>query len=164
MKRTLAIVVGLIVVYWLGSIVVYFFVSHETRVRWVLEECAAGFNETHKSRCIDGLALDYTDETSRFTRDQLGQMLTYLFLKEKHPDMNEFRYRVELPRDQIEIKVLEGSPETAEVSLVARFLKLQKGAFEPVWEVKIDGNMENASEGWKVKRTRYHGVSGKQPF
>lgn len=160
-KRVIGVAAGVLILYWL---VFHVFVSDETRIRRVLHNSAEGFNDTHKSQCLSALADDYRDETSGLTRDQLGQWLVYLFLKEKHPDMNALRYRVELVEDKLEIEVMDGSPKTADVTLLARFSKLIKGEFEPVWDVEVEGEMEKTSDGWKAKRTRYHSVSGKPPF
>lgn len=160
-KRIIGGVTGLLLLYWL---VFHVFVSDETRIRRVLHASADGFNETHKSRCISALAEDFQDETTGLSRDDIGQRLVYLFLKEKHPDMNAFRYRVDLPEDKLDIEISDGSPKTAKISLLARFSKLVEGEFAPVWDVEIDGGMEHTSDGWKVKRSRYRGVSGKFPF
>lgn len=160
-KRILGVAAGVLVLYWL---IFHVFVSDETRIRRALQNSADGFNDTQRSRCISVLGEGYRDETGGFTRDQLGQMLVYLFLKEKHPDMNTFRYHVELVEDELEIEVLEGSPKTASVSVLARFSKFDKGDFKPVWDVKVEGEMEKTSDGWKVMRSRYRSVSGKAPF
>ena len=161
-KQIVGIATGvLLLVYWL---VFHVFVSDETRIRRVLQTSADGFNDTHKSRCLSALAEDFRDETTGLSRDHLGQRLVYLFLKEKHPDMNAFRYRIELVEDKLEIEVADGSPKTAKVSMLARFSGLVKGEFKLVWEVEIDGGMEKTSDGWKVKRSRHRGVSGKFPF
>ena len=163
MKRVLAIAGGVIVVYWLGSFVVYLFASDETRIHWVLQECANGFNNTRKSHCLSALAEDYRDETG-FNREQLGILLVKIFLTEKHPETHEFRYRVELPSDEVEIEVQEGSPKTANVSFLARFSKRRKHEFKPVWDVKIEGELEKTSAGWKIKRSRHRGIKGQSPF
>lgn len=160
-KRVIGGVTGVLLVYWL---VFHVFVSDETRIRRVLHASAEGFNETHKSRCLSALAEDFQDETTGLSRDDIGQRLVYLFLKEKHPDMDAFRYRIELVEDQLQIDVSDGSPKTAKISVLARFSKLVGDEFEPVWDVEIDGGMERTSDGWKVKRSRYRGVSGKFPF
>ncbi len=160
-KQVFGIAAGVLLVYWL---VFHVFVSDETRIRRVLQNSADGFNDTHKSRCISALAEDFRDETMGLNRDMIGQGLVYLFLKEKHPDMDAFRFRIELVEDKLEIEVADVSPPTAKVSVLLRFSKQVKSEFAPVWDVEIDGGMEKTSAGWKVKRSRYRGVSGKSPF
>lgn len=159
-KRILAAAAGVLIIYWL---VFHVFVSDETRIRRVLRSAAEGFNETHKSACLDALADDYRDDTVGLTRDQLGLWLVNLFLKEK-PQGNTFRYRVEIVEDELKIEVADGPPKTAEVTGLVRFSKLTEGEFEPVWDVGIEGRMEETSDGWKAKRSRYHSVSGSSPF
>ena len=160
-KQVFGIAAGVLLVYWL---VFHVFVSDETRIRRVLQNSTDGFNDTHKSQCISVFAEDYREETTGLSRDMIGQRLVYLFLKEKHPDMNAFRYRIELVEDKLEIEVADASPKTAKVSMLIRFSKLVKGEFEPVWDAEFDGGMEKTSDGWKVKRSRHRGVSGKFPF
>ena len=160
-KQIFGVAAGVLLAYWL---VFHAFVSDETRIRRVLQNSVDGFNDTHKKRCISALADDFREETTGLSRDMIGQRLVYLFLKEKHPDMNTFRYRIELVEDTLEIEVAEASPKTAKISVLARFSKMGKGEFAPVWDVEIDGGMEKTSDGWKVKRSRHRGVSGKLPF
>ncbi len=160
-KQVFGIAAGVLLVYWL---VFHVFVSDETRIRRVLQNSADGFNDTHKSRCLSALAEDFREEMTGLSRDLLGQLLVKLFLKEKHPDMNAFRYRIELVEDTLEIEVADVSPKTAKVSVLARFSRIVKGEFVPVWDVEIDGGMEKTSDGWMVKRSRHRGVSGKFPF
>ncbi len=160
-KQIFGVAAGVLLAYWL---VFHAFVSDETRIRRVLQNSVDGFNDTHKKRCISALADDFREETTGLNRDLIGQRLVYLFLKEKHPDMNAFRFRIELVEDKLEIEVADVSPKTAKVSVLARFSRIVKGEFVPVWDVDIDGGMEKTSDGWKVKRSRHRGVSGKIPF
>jgi len=136
-------------------------VSDSTRIEWLLNDMAAGFNASSASRTVGGLAEDFIEEHNRVEKDQLKAFLFQLFLSERDPTTKDFRYRVSLDSPRIEV---DPSGKSAKVSLLARFERLADKDWRNAWGVKIEAALEKKDGQWAVTRARHETTSGRRPF
>lgn len=131
--------------------------SDETKIRWVLEDMADGFNATRMSRVLGGLANDFLDETSGADRELVHAGLARLFFEEKDPETKRFLYRVEIPKQDVSI---ERDGETANVDLAATFFEVHGATEKLVWKARIHAAFAKTKDGWKIRRSENQTVEG----
>lgn len=129
--------------------------SDETKIRRVVERMAEGFDRARMAPVLDGLALDYQDETSGATRPDLREALAYLFFEAVDEPTKRFAYRVEISIGRTKVE-----RDAAECDLDARFLELRGGREVPAWDVAITATLARGPDGWKIRRTKYATRSG----
>ncbi|MBI4602169.1 MAG: hypothetical protein HY721_09435 [Planctomycetes bacterium] len=135
----------------------------ETKIRWLVESMAEGFNRSRPSRTIEGLAEDFREDTAKASKPEVHQFLAYLFLKERDEKTKDFLWKVEL--EEVEVSVLsEEEPRKAELGLTAAFSRRAGGSWSPVWKARIDAELEEREEGWRVVRARHEALEGRRPF
>lgn len=163
MKRFLIATLTVLALYFAGRALVRALVSDETKIRWLIEDMADGFNGTRMNPVLEGLAADYLDETSGADREMVRQALVHLFFTAKDETTKRFRYRVELSTPGV--KIIETVPDLwkAECDIEARFFE-RHGKDETVaWQVQIAAKLERGQDGWRFTRTSYHTESGAMP-
>ena len=126
--------------------------SDEQQIVWVFEDMQRGFNDTRMAPVLGGFANAYRDESSGITRQELREVLTYLFLRVHDPETKRFRLRMELDADALQVAVDEGAG-TAQVSGTARFFDHVDGVDQLFWDARFDAELASGSEGWQVVRT-----------
>ena len=163
MKRfvlsAIAAVIAFVAVRW----IVHALASDETRIRWTLESMADGFNDTRTNKCLAGLAPDFRDETYGADRQDVQRGLARLFFEKKDPKTRGFLYRVELPRDAMEIEVDANEARTARATVLARFLEKQGDAESVAWETRIAAELVKRDGDWLVHGSEHTILVGRMP-
>jgi hypothetical protein len=127
--------------------------SDETKIRWRLEEMVTGFNERHLAPIMEGFAPEFRDAGTGATRDQLKEILIYLFFQHFDAKTGRFLLRAELVPEDLSVTVQDGSPRAASLALHARFLELHNDGEELFWDAHIEGTLEKKDDGWQWVRT-----------
>jgi hypothetical protein len=162
LRRFFLSALAVIALFFGGRAIVRAFASDETKIRWQLDSMAEGFNETRNGAVLAGLAPDFLDETHGADRQLVRAALARLFFESKDPVTKAFPYRVELPREALEIDV--GSPaNTATVELVARFFEKHAGEEQVRWEIAVSAELVERDGEWLVQRSEVRTVSGRMP-
>ena len=158
-------IIGLLLAGWIGYWVYLRLAPEETKIEWLLDGMAKGFNSSRAAATVEGIAEGFEEETAHVSRSDVHQFLLYLFLNEREPKTKEFRFRVKLGKPSISLLPMEGDGQPrAELKLDAEFLELQGQDFKPAWQVSIEAELEKLPEGWRVLRSRHRSLSGKRPF
>ncbi|MCZ6598614.1 MAG: hypothetical protein O7B99_13325 [Planctomycetota bacterium] len=161
--RILAAAATLLLLTWGGCrLYVAVFVSDETKIRWVIEDAAEGFNTGDPSDCVADLAKDWRDEKTGLTRRDLQQVLFATFWSDRDPRTKELLWRVEVPEDLLTITLDEADENRAEVTCTLRFFRKHGESWKLDWAVAIEAEMRD-DDGWKIARTRRMDVEGSQP-
>ena len=126
--------------------------SDEQKIRWVFEDMQSGFNRTRMAPVIRGFEISYRDESSGLTRDELREVLAYLFLREHDPETKRFRLRMELDGDALAVQITDETSAT--VSGAARFFELEDGAEQVFWDARFVAELVDGEKGWQVVRTK----------
>jgi len=162
MKKAILVVIGAGLLYLFGQLLYRALASDETRIGWLLDDVARGFNKCRAGLTVEGFSEEFREKTAHKTRAELRRVLAYLFMTHRHPESKEFRFRVKI--EGVRITFPDPPKSTAQATLRAVFHYLRKKEFEPVWTVEIDAKLENGPNGWKVVSSTHQGVDGKRPF
>jgi hypothetical protein len=189
LRKGLLALIALALVYWGVSALVRAFASDETRIRWVLEEMAEGFNETQLAAATQGVGESFRDDTSGYGKAELIEALRYVFMSSKHPVTRAFPYRLEIPREQLDIELRAARAgehgEHARAKFLARVIepdpaptRAARGAAaadeetesaatsapEPrVWDLRVQADFTLTEDGWKLARSTHEKLSGSWP-
>ncbi len=163
MRQALLQTMALVGLFLAGRFLFLALASDETRVRWVIERMAKGFNDTRASPCLDGFALEYVDTTSGADRQTMHRALAYLFFTKKDETTKKFLYEVEMPEDELKISVQDGDAPTATAEGVARFFEVRGEEKKLAWEVRFRGELAEGEDDWEFVRTTHETVSGERP-
>jgi len=183
-KGLLALVV-LALASWGVSALVRALASDETRIRWVLEEMAEGFNETRLAAATEGVGESFRDETSGVNKADLIEVLRYVFMSSKHPVTHAFPYRLEIPREELSIELREPRVGEHGKQARARFLARvvepdplprrgaradedsapgEDGELAPrSWDLRVEADFVDTEDGWKLARSTHEKLSGSWP-
>jgi hypothetical protein len=160
-KRSLPILAGISILL-IGAWWVYpRLVSDTTRIEWMVDGMAAGFNASSASRAVAGLAEDFVEEKNQVGRSEIKAFLFQLFFTERDPDSKDFLYRVSLDRPNIQV---EPSGDRAHVSLEARFERRAGKDWKNAWKAKIEADLVERDGEWTITRARHETTSGRRPF
>ena len=130
--------------------------SDETKIRWMVQDMVEGYDEGDVGDCIGPFAADWRHEGHEITRELLRGALIQTVL-ERDPATKERVSRVDLDEDALVVTV-DGA--SAHVAGEARFSRLRRGAWEPVWTMRAEAELEKREEGWKIVRSRHQDVKG----
>ena len=133
--------------------------SDETKIRWVLEEMADGFNSTRTSRVLGGLSSDFLDETWGADRELVHAGLAHMFFEEKDPETKHFLYRVEIPKEEVAIDV---DGDAAGVNLAAVFFEVHGATEKLAWKAHVHAAFVKTKDGWKIRRSESKSVEGQR--
>ena len=162
MRRLLFIVAGALALYLGGRALVHALASHETRVRWVIDDMVDGFNATRMNPILDGLDRDFLDDTWGADRDTVRAAAAHLFFDAVDPQTKRFLYRAEWEPQSV---VVSGdvSP-VATVAFEVRFFELEGESESLAWKVRIEGDMHlDPERDWCFARTRTTTLEGEKP-
>jgi hypothetical protein len=137
--------------------IVHALASDATKIRWVVEDMASGFNDTRTGRVLDGLAHDFLDETWGADRELVHAGLAHLFFEEKDETTKRFLYRVEIPKSELAIDV---DGESASVNLVAHFFEVHPAKETPAWTARFHAEFVKTKDGWKIRRSQSTSLEG----
>jgi hypothetical protein len=137
--------------------IVHALASDETKIRWVVEDMASGFNDTRMSRVLGGLSKDFLDETWGADREMVRAGLAHMFFEEKDPETKHFLYRVDIPRDELAIDV---QGESASMGFVANFYEVHGASEKLAWKARIHAALVKSSDGWKIRRSENKSIEG----
>lgn len=157
MTRFLLVAVAAFAAFFGVRAIVRALASDETKIRWVVEEMASGFDDTRTSRVLGGLSSDFLDETWGADRELVHAGLARLFFEEKDPETKRFLYRVDVPKDELAVEV---DGDTARVSLVARFYAVHGNREQLAWKARIEAALVKSKDGWKIRRSRSTSLEG----
>jgi hypothetical protein len=155
MKRAILLVLAAVGLALAVRAVVLGLASDETKIRRVVERMAEGFDRARMAPVLDGLSLDFEDETSGATRRDLGEALAYLFFEAVDERTKRFVYRV-----VIDVRKIAVDGGTATCDLEARFFEMRGGGETAAWDIAVDATLARGPDGWKIRRTKYVSRSG----
>ena len=161
MKRILLVLAAIAAVFLAGRAIRRALASDETRIRWLVEDMAGGFDRTRMGPILAGIARDWEDESSGADRDTLRQALAYLFFTAKDEATKRFPYRVEVEITRLEVRRADPGPRTADCGVHARFLERHGEQEKLAWEIEITARLERGEEGWRIRRTSHATKSGR---
>ncbi|MHC4512769.1 MAG: hypothetical protein ACYTGW_07430 [Planctomycetota bacterium] len=163
MKRPTLVLLGIVVVAIAGYGGYRMLASDETRIRWLLEDTASSFNDTHLGGCLAAFAPDYQDKTiSGMGRAELTQALRYVFLRRVDPKTRQFLFRVRIPEQDVTIKVA-ASGNTATAQLTLHLEAQRQDTWEPVWELRVTAGLGKVNGDWRIQRSSHETLSGRIP-
>jgi len=125
--------------------------SNEQKIRWVFEDVQQGFDATRLAPVIGGFEPGFRDESSGMTRNELRDVLIYLFLNEHDPETKRFSLRMELDPDALEIEMT--GPAHAAVRGAARFIEVRAGVERVFWDARFVAELDELEDGWQIVRT-----------
>ncbi len=153
LRRAFLIISGLALLVLVSGFFIRRFASEDQRIAWLVADVAEGFNATRMRPVIRAFADDYVDEGSGTTRDRVRDILRHLYFREIDPTSKRFRFRVEIPADELTIELPEGEPQRAMLGLHAIFYCLEQGAEVVYWDARIRAELEERDGSWKFVRT-----------
>ena len=154
MKRILFGLLALLLLWFGVRAIVRALASDETRIRWVIEDMADGFNQTRMNPIMNGLAEDFLEDSWGADKELARAGLAQMFLQSKDSRTKKFPYRVQIPEQDFRVQVHEGGPRTAEFDLVAQFDESKGEEWHPRWTAKVHAQLVLAPGGWKIRRAR----------
>ena len=158
MRKFLLAAVALVVVAYAGCRIRYALASDETRIRWLIEDAAEGFNDSHVRDTVRPLADDWHDRTTAIHKDTLVQLLQYSYFQDREEKSKRYRHRVEVPDDTITVTV---DGDIATFRCIAHFEELKQGEFEPSWVVTFEGELRRGEDGWEVAVSGHQSHEGR---
>ena len=162
MKRALLALLALVLLFFLVRAIVHAFASDETKIRWVIEDMADGFNETRMNPIMSGLAQDFLEDSWGADKELARAGLAQMFLQSKDPLTKKFPYRVHIGEEEFHVQVHEGEPRTAEIDLVVQFEQSKGEEWSARWTAKVHAEMVLAPGGWKIRRARLDDGGGQR--
>ncbi len=162
MKRLLFGLVALILLWFGVRAIVHAFASDETKIRWVVEDMADGFNDTRMNPIMSGLAQDFLEDSWGADRELARAGLAQMFLQQKDALTKKFPYRVRIPEQEFHVQVHESEPRTAEFDLVAQFEQSKGEEWTSRWTAKVHAELVLAPGGWKIRRARLDDGGGQR--
>jgi hypothetical protein len=162
MKRALFAVLLIAVLALVGRALWFALAGDDTRIRWLLADEVAAFNDASALRSLRGFAEDYREETIGLDKLSLRRALLYLFTRDGDRPTDRFAYRVEMPDEDLSVEV-----EPAGNRATARFrLLLFQGLNDrkpPTWELRVTAELAQGDGGWLIVRSRHETTSGEPP-
>jgi hypothetical protein len=125
--------------------------SPQTKIRRQVESMVEGFNGMRTSQVLDGIARDFRDEVADTLRDDLRQVLVYLFVQEVEPSTGEFLWSAEFDPEQLQI-ALAPEKDRAELELGLRIFRRRAGEPQLMWDARLSGLMIKGDDGWQWTR------------
>ena len=157
-RRVLLIAAALVMAYFAVRAIRTALASEETRIRWLFADEATAFNDCKALSVLEHFAPDWQDETTGITRQQLKGGLMYVFQNRRDPKTQQFLYRIEVGRYDVEV---EGEHAKAVLPLV---LHEGLGADErALWELRVTAELGKHDGSWRVDRSRHETIHGSAP-
>ena len=161
MKRILLLLAAALGLVLLGRALVRSFASDETRIRWLVEDMADGFDRTRMDPILAGIADDFRDKTSGCDRQELRQAIAYLFFTAKDPATKRFPYRVEARLERLSID-RGGDDPSAECEVDARFLERLGDQESEAWRISLTARLQRGAAGWRIRSASWVTRAGRR--
>jgi hypothetical protein len=171
-KRVLAVLVAVLLVGLVGRWTWRALASDETKIRWMIERTAEGFDDRRLQTCLDGFARDWRDVTLGVDREELKQALRFAFFQDPHAGDVRSGYRVRVPDEELRVEPVAPGSDEALVEFVAELLeRVEKrtGGREPellertVWKVRVRAELVRGDGGWRFSRSEHESLEGRPP-
>jgi len=164
MKRPTLLLLGIVAVGIAAYAGYRMLASDETRIRWLLDDAASSFNNTHLAGCLEGFHLDYHDTTTtpKLDRALLSAGLRVLFLRHVHPKTKKFQLRVRVPAEDLTIQIDDGG-EQAEARFTVDMEQQRQGAWQSEWQLRVTAQMHKVDGDWRIQRSSHETTAGKPP-
>jgi hypothetical protein len=159
MKRFLLCAIAAFAAYFGLRAIVHGLASDETKIRWVVEDMASGFNATRMSPVLAGLAPDFLDETWGADRELVHAALAHMFFTDKDETTKRFLYRVEIPKDDLTIDI---DGHNAEMKFVASFFEVHGDEEKMTWKARMQAHFVKTDDGWRIRRSESTSIEGKR--
>jgi len=156
-KFALALTFASIPLLYLGSgIVLRWFASDETEIRWLVESMEENYNVGDPSGCVEPIAAGWQHAGTELDRRMLFGALLRI-AQERERETRRLRSRVEVDEAAATIAV-EG--ERATLSVDAQFLRRKGDDWQPAWHVRITAELADGDDGWEVVTSRHEDLAG----
>lgn len=155
-QRILLAAFALLALFFGGRGLVRFLASDETKIRRIVAEMEAAYNEGRPGACVSPLAKDWHHEGSEIDRELLLGAL-FETARDRDRETRQLRTHVDIDEDAARIQV---DGEHATLALDATFSRLRAGQWEPTWRVAFEAELENGSDGWGIVKSRHEDRSG----
>lgn len=157
--RLVLVSLGVVLLVWAAAT---FLVSDETRIRRLIAGALDDFADGDKS-CVDALAEDFVEASTRATPPIIRQYLTAIFIQQQNRADGGFRYPAEISPDSLRIDVPE-SGATAAVEATLEFIDRRAEVRTVRWTLKVSGDLQKTEGDWQLHRARIETLSGGPPF
>ncbi len=158
LKRILVVVLVLVVGFLGVRSAIRALASDETKITWLIEDMAEGFNDGRAGTAVGGLAAEWRHEGSRVDRDLLREVLAREVLSARTSRSGELPHRVAIPEELLLITVEE---DFARVECEAIFDERNEEEWKTVWCVRIWAELERGEDGWRIVRSRHEDLVGR---
>lgn len=138
-------------------------VPDEQRIRRQIRRLERGFTAGEVRACLRPLHAEFVEERTGWSRDEIRAALVYHFHSDRNPRTGRPRYRVDLPDDEIDIRLDPGG-DGAEATLVAEFRPAGDDEPAPVWTIEVESSLERTGDGWRFREASHRTVAGRRPF
>jgi hypothetical protein len=155
-KKILLPLFALVALYLGSGLVIRFFASDETRIRWLVAQMEEAYNAGRPGSCVGPLAKDWRHEGSSIDREQLLGGL-FQAARERDKETRQLRSKVEVDEDAVQVSV---DGERATLATEALFWRLRAGSWEESWRLRIEAELEDGDEGWEIVRSRHQDLAG----
>lgn len=145
------LILGILLVWFGGRILIRSLASDETLIRWQIEAMVEGFNTRSMGKVLGGIADDFVDETSRTRKKDLHAALVHVFMTEIDHLTKSFALRADLEKDALEISLLSDSEATVAASI--RIVATHSNSETPYWDLKLRAQMKKLDGDWRFKKT-----------
>lgn len=123
--------------------------SPQTKIRWRVESMVEGFNAMRAQPVLDGVSREFRDQTGEgISRDDLRQILAWLFLNEIDSQTGEFLWSCEFEPEWLSI-TLAPEEDRAEVEVALRLLRRRGGEPQLHWDARLRGSVAKGKDGWQ---------------
>jgi hypothetical protein len=146
-RKTLLLAASLLAIWLCGRALFHALASPEKKIRWRIEEMVDGFNSMRVDPVLHGISPGFVDRTAVVTREELRQVLVWMFLNETDRE-NGFHWRAELEPDALSIELV-ADERSAEVSCGIRLLRLRGEEFALDWDARLAGKLARTEDGWQ---------------
>lgn len=156
-KFTLALGLAALPLLYLGSgLVIRWFASDETRIRWIVADMEEAYNAGDPSGCVESIARSWKHEGNELDRQMLFGALLRI-AQERERETRALRSRVEVDEEAAEIVVAD---ERATLTLDATFQRRRGEEWKPAWHVRIVAELVDGDDGWEIVASRHEDLEG----
>ena len=156
LKRILLALAGLLFVYLGVGYLIHLLASDQTEIRWLVEDMEEAYNTGDAGDCVAPLARNWRHEGYELDRQVLLGAV-FQASRERDRSTHEMLTRVEVAEDSIQVAV---DGERATLTVEAVFWRLRKGAWEETWRIRVEGELADGEDGWKIVKTRHSDLRG----
>lgn len=159
MAKKIALVLLSLAGLYLGTgLLIRFFASDETKIRWLVEQMEEAYNAGRPGSCVGPLAKDWSHEGYSLDRQLLLGGL-FQSARDRDRETRQLRSRVEVDESALRIAV---TGPRATLATEATFSRLRAGKWEESWRLALEAELEDGPDGWKFVTSRHTDLAGTQ--